>query len=97
MIVLSKALIKKLETIVEPGYTVEITTNGGKVKVSRRPTEQAMIAIEPTLLSQDERVPVFVCARQSLEEPVVLADAIIPAGYYITGIMGGPTPKVCEE
>jgi uncharacterized protein YfaS (alpha-2-macroglobulin family) len=92
MIVLSKPLIAGLEKLLEPGYIVELEVKGSNVEVNRRPKQQDVVPITPTMLSEDERILVEIRAARSGEDPVFLVQAIIPPGFVITGIAGGPKP-----
>ncbi len=89
MIPISEATKKKIESLLEPGQVVELRVEGPKVLTSKRPQDVVNIELIPTLVNQEQDVHGQLVVQQSGEDPVPIANFIVPAGFMITGIRGG--------
>ncbi len=102
MIVLTPKVIKKIEGLLEKGYTLELrfeegdmipTEDGPKprppqVTIFKRPDDKNDIGFNPILINQDDRTQLNVLAIKLGEDPILIVSVVVPAGFNPAGLKG---------
>lgn len=100
--ILTEKIIKKIEGLLEKGYTIELrheegdlvpTESGPKPRpqqltVFKRPDDPNDIYILPTLINQEGRTELAVMALLAGEDPILIAKVVVPPGWHLTGLKG---------
>ncbi len=97
MIVLSKAFMKRLEGMLEPGFVVELEQVGDQVQTRKRPVDEANIYLTPVLTNIGGEVILSMTLRHTGEDPIPLPDVRLPKAYWITGILGSRNQPADED
>lgn len=100
---LSSEIIKKIENLLEPGFTIELRLEQGdplpkegggtvprplQATVFKRPDQEQDIKIVPTLCDQDSPTTLTLSISKLGQDPVAIASIDLPKGYYVAGLKG---------
>ena len=98
--ILHHNIIKKIEGLMEEGYTVEIRLEKGKsisggsapnplqITVFKRADDPEDLIITPILVNEHAPTDIIVYANKLGEEPIQLGAFVAPAGFYFAGLKG---------
>ncbi len=100
--ILNEKMIKKIEGLLEQGHTVELRHEEGdlvpteagprprppQITVFKRPDDMNDILAPPTLIAQDNPTELRLLAIIAGEDPILIFQGIVPAGWNFAGLKG---------
>ncbi len=86
---LTQALIKRIESFLQPDSVCELRTDGDNIAITARPPEEGNIDLPtPVLICADDPTRIRIQIMKAGEDPIHIQDIDIEPGFWLAGLRG---------